>query len=428
MKIVVCGLGYVGATIAACLLRDGHSIAGIDPDVRKVDDVAAGRSPVSEPGIGSLLAGGVAEGRLIAETSLGSHLVEASLVFICVGTPSMASGSLDLTQIGAVLREIGAAIAVLPAGAPPPLIVLRSTVPPRTMDEVVIPALTEAAGAPPGGRYDVAFNPEFLREATAIDDYDAPAKIVIGEREPGITNRLHGIYDAIDAPVFELPFAAAEMIKFTDNAFHALKVAFGNEIGRLALGLDVDPQAVMKAVLADTRLNISPRYFRPGGPFGGSCLPKDVRAINALAAARGIEVPVLSAALPSNAAHKAFLASRVMAGLEPGATVLLLGLSFKTGTDDLRESPLVDLAETLIGKGYDLNIHDPDLKGRVLIGANLRFIEERLPHLSRLLIEDIDAVQSPALVVVGKRMAAVEDRLDATIPRIDLVCLEPGAP
>jgi GDP-mannose 6-dehydrogenase len=428
MKIVVCGLGYVGATIAACLLRDGHSIAGIDPDGRKVDDVTKGRSPVSEPGIGALLACGVAEGRLTASTSLGSHLIDSSLVFICVGTPSTAAGGLDLSQIRAVLRELGAAITGLPADAPPPLIVLRSTVPPGTMDKVVIPTLTEAAGAPPGRRYDVAFNPEFLREATAIADYDAPAKIVIGERKPGITNRLRGIYDAIDAPVFELPFAAAEMIKFTDNAFHALKVAFGNEIGRLALGLDVDPQAVMDAFLADTKLNLSPRYLRPGGPFGGSCLPKDVRAINALAASHGIDVPVLSAALPSNAAHKAFLACRVMTGLRPGATVLLLGLSFKSGTDDLRESPLVDLAETLIGKGYDLKIHDPDLKGRVLIGANLRFIEERLPHLSRLLIDDIDAAQSPDLVVVGKRMTAVEDRLDAATPRIDLVSLEPGAP
>ena len=346
------------------------------------------------------------------------------MIFICVGTPSTAAGGLDLSQIVAVLWEIGGAIASLPINAPAPLIVLRSTVPPRTMDEVVIPKLTEAVGEAPGQRYEVAFNPEFLRETTAIADYDSPAKIVIGERERGITARLRGIYDAIDAPIFELPFAAAEMIKFTDNAFHALKVAFGNEIGRLALDLNVDPQPVMDAFLADTKLNISPRYFRPGGPFGGSCLPKDVRAINALAASRGVDVPVLSAALPSNAAHKAYLATRVMAGLQPGATVLLLGLSFKSGTDDLRESPLVDLAETLIDKGYDLQIFDPDLKDRVLIGANLRFIEERLPHLSRLLIDDLDAANKPALVFVGKRLPEIERRLDAAIPKIDLVNLE----
>ena len=427
MKIVICGLGYVGATISACLLRDGHVITGIDPDTRKVDDVAAGRSPVSEPGVGSLLADGISQGKLTVATGLGSHLVGADMVFICVGTPSTAAGGLDLSQIEAVLQEIGEAVASLPVDAPAPLIVLRSTVPPRTMDDVVLPTLTEAVGEAPGQRYDVAFNPEFLRETTAIADYDSPAKIVIGERVQGITARLRGIYDAIDAPVFELPFAAAEMIKFTDNAFHALKVAFGNEIGRLALDLHVDPQPVMEAFLTDTKLNISPRYFRPGGPFGGSCLPKDVRAINALAASRGIDVPVLSAALPSNEAHKAYLAARVMAGLQPGATVLLLGLSFKSGTDDLRESPLVDLAETLIGKGYDLKIFDPDLKDRVLIGANLRFIEERLPHLSRLLIDDIEAANKPALVVIGKRMPSIENRLDAAIPRIDLVSLEPAA-
>jgi GDP-mannose 6-dehydrogenase len=426
MKIVICGLGYVGATIAACLVRDGHSVAGIDPDGRKVADIAAGRSPVTEPGVEALLTQGIAQGRLTASTELGTHLTNAYLVFICVGTPSMASGSLDLSQIKTVLKEVGDAIAALPADASAPLIVLRSTVPPRTMDDVVVPTLTAAVGEAPGHRYEIAFNPEFLRETTAISDYDAPAKIVIGEREPGATNRLLGLYDAIDAPVFELPFAAAEMIKFTDNAFHALKVAFGNEIGRLALDLEVDPQPVMEAFLTDTKLNISPRYFRPGGPFGGSCLPKDVRAINALAASRGIDVPVLSATLSSNAAHTAYLAARVMAGLKPGASVLLLGLSFKTGTDDLRESPLVDLAETLIGKGYDLKIYDPDLKGRVLIGANLRFIEERLPHLSRLLVDDIDAVPSPDLIVIGKRMSEVEGRLDAAIPKMDLVRLELG--
>jgi GDP-mannose 6-dehydrogenase len=423
MKIVICGLGYVGATVAACLLRDDHSIVGIDPDERKVDDVLAGRSPVSEPGVAPLLAAGITDGKLSASAELGVHLADAALVFICVGTPSNVAGALDLTQIRSVLHEIGTALKSRPAEAPSLLIVLRSTVPPKTMDEVVVPTLAEAAGEAPGKRYEIAFNPEFLRETTAIADYDSPAKIVIGEREVGVTKRLNGIYDAIDAPVFELPFAAAEMIKLTDNAFHALKVAFGNEIGRLALGLDVDPQAVMDAFLTDTKLNISPRYFRPGGPFGGSCLPKDVRAINALAASRGVEVPVLSAALPSNASHKAFLASRVIAELNPGASILLLGLTFKTGTDDLRESPLVDLAETLIGKGYDLKIHDPDLKGRVLIGANLRFIEERLPHLSRLLVDDVSAVPDPDLIVIGKRLPAIEDQLDTAIPRIDLVSL-----
>ena len=340
-----------------------------------------------------------------------------------VGIGHWQSGGLDLSQILAVTLELGEAVAALPERADQLVIVIRSTVPPGTLEETIIPALIEAAGAPPGGRYEIAFNPEFLRESSAIEDYYAPAKIVIGEREPGITDRLRRIYDSIDAPLFELPFAAAEMIKLTDNAFHALKVAFGNEVGRLALDLGVDPQPVMDAFLADRKLNISPSYLRPGGAFGGSCLPKDVRAINALAGARGVDVPVLGAALTSNAAHKSFLAQRVMARLAPGDTVLLLGLSFKSATDDMRESPLVDLAETLIGKGYDLKIYDPDLKGRTIIGANLRYIEERLPHLSRLLVEDVADVPQPALVVLGKPMADVEAALDETLPLIDLVRL-----
>ncbi len=423
MKIVICGLGYVGATMAACLLRDGHSIVGVDIDARKVDDIAAGRSPVSEPGVAALLAQGVAQGRLSAMTSLDGHLGGADMALVCVGTPSSRAGGLDLGHIATVARELGAVIAALPASASAPLIVVRSTLMPGAMEETVLPALTQAAGEAPGRRYEVAYNPEFLRESTAIQDYDAPAKIVIGERVPGITRRLRGLYDRIDAPVFELPFAAAELVKLTDNAFHALKVSFGNEIGRLALDLRVDPQPVMDAFLSDTRLNISPAYFRPGGPFGGSCLPKDVRAINALAAARGIETPLLASALPSNAAHKRFLADRVMARAATGATILLLGLSFKQDTDDMRESPLVDLAEALIGKGYDLRIHDPDLKGRTLIGANLRFVEERLPHLSRLLVCDVAEVPGATLVVIGKRMPTVEARLDPALPRVDLACL-----
>lgn len=423
MNIVVCGLGYVGATTTACLLKDGHRVVGIDPDPRKLGDVAAGRSPVSEPGVTELLTQGLAEDRLAVSASVGESLKDAHLVFVCVGTPSTQSGGLDLSQILAVTLELGEAVAALPERADQLVIVIRSTVPPGTLEETIIPALTEAAGAPPGGRYEIAFNPEFLRESSAIEDYYAPAKIVIGEREPGITDRLRRIYDSIDAPLFELPFAAAEMIKLTDNAFHALKVAFGNEVGRLALDLGVDPQPVMDAFLADRKLNISPSYLRPGGAFGGSCLPKDVRAINALAGARGVDVPVLGAALTSNAAHKSFLAQRVMARLAPGDTVLLLGLSFKSATDDMRESPLVDLAETLIGKGYDLKIYDPDLKGRTIIGANLRYIEERLPHLSRLLVEDVADVPQPALVVLGKPMADVEAALDETLPLIDLVRL-----
>jgi GDP-mannose 6-dehydrogenase len=422
MKILICGLGYVGVTAAACLIRDGHDVIGIDIDARKVNDVAAGRSPVSEPGVAALLSGGVAAGRLAAAGAVDGNLIGADMVLVCVGTPSDPAGALETRNVGAVAAELGAAIAALPAGAPPPLIVIRSTIPPGTMELLVLPALAAAAG-PPGEQYEIAFNPEFLRESTAIADYYAPAKIVIGERAAGMTQRLRGLYDGIDAPVFELPFAGAEMVKLTDNAFHALKVTFGNEIGRLALDLGVEPAPLIEAFLADTRLNISPAYLRPGGPFGGSCLPKDVRAINALAASRGISVPLLGAALPSNAAHKAWLADRVMAQTKPGAKILLIGLSFKEATDDLRESPLIDLAETLIGKGYDLRIHDPDLTGRHLFGANLRFVEEHLPHLSRVLVDDLADAGTPELVVIGKQIKDVESALDPAWPVIDIARL-----
>lgn len=422
MKILICGLGYVGVTAAACLLRDGHTVVGIDVDARKVADVAAGRSPVSEPGVADLLASGAADGRLSAAQAVGDHLAGAAIVLVCVGTPSNAAGALEMGYVRAVAVELGTAIAALPDDALPPLIVIRSTIPPGTMEMLVLPTLAAEAG-PPGARYELAFNPEFLRESTAIADYYAPAKIVIGEREKGITQQLRGLYQGIDAPYFELPFAAAEMVKLTDNAFHALKVTFGNEIGRIALELGVEPGPLIDAFLADTRLNISPAYLRPGGPFGGSCLPKDIRAINAIAAAHGISVPLLGSALPSNAAHKAYLADRVMATAPPGATILLLGLSFKEATDDMRESPLVDLAESLLGKGYDLKIHDPDLTGRDLFGANLRFVEERLPHLSRLLVDDPAKAGPPDLVVIGKHMPDVQAALDPAWPVIDIARL-----
>lgn len=422
MKILICGLGYVGVTAAACLIRDGHSVVGIDVDARKVADVAAGCSPVSEPGVAELLATGAAEGRLSAAQAVSGHLAGAEIVLVCVGTPSNAAGALEMGYVRAVAAELGTAIAALPDDVPPPLVVIRSTIPPGTMETLVLPALSVEAG-PPGARYEVAFNPEFLRESTAIADYYAPAKIVVGEREKGITAQLRGLYRGIDAPWFELPFAAAEMVKLTDNAFHALKVTFGNEIGRIALELGVEPGPLIDAFLADTRLNISPAYLRPGGPFGGSCLPKDIRAINAIAAAHGISVPLLGSALPSNAAHKAYLADRVMARARPGATILLLGLSFKEATDDMRESPLIDLAESLLGKGYDLRIHDPDLTGRDLFGANLRFVEERLPHLSRLLVDDPASVGRPDLVVIGKPMPDVQAVLDPAWPVIDIARL-----
>ncbi len=420
MKIVVFGLGYVGATATACLLRDGHTVIGIDVSTDKAAMIESGVSPVSEPGLDELLAAGRDAGRLSATTDIGRHLDDADIAMVCVGTPSLPSGGLDLTQVSAVSAELAAALKTRDADREPLIIAYRSTMYPGAMEDIVLPALIEAAGEAPGTRFEAVLNPEFLRESTAIQDYYAPSRVVVGEREPGVTRRMLGVYDHIDAPFFELPYRTAEMVKLSDNGFHALKVVFANEIGRLALEFDVDPEPLIDVFLSDTKLNISPYYLRPGGAFGGSCLPKDVRAISALAGIRGVELPVMSNVINSNEAHKRYLADRVMRHLEPGGSVLLIGLTFKAETDDLRESPLIDLAEALVGKGYDLKIYDPDLKNRELVGANLAYVQQRLPHLSRLLVEDVDAAGDVSLVVVGKGVGIDRDSLGKQVPVVDI--------
>ena len=420
MKIVVFGLGYVGATATACLLRDGHTVVGVDLSPDKAAKIEIGLSPVSEPGLDDLLAAGRDAGRLSADTDVGAHLDDADIAMICVGTPSLPGGGLDLTQVCAVSAELGAALKTREAAREALIIAYRSTMYPGAMEEVVLPVLISAAGENPGTRYEAVLNPEFLRESTAIKDYYAPSRVVVGEREPGVTKRMLGVYDHIDAPFFELPYRTAEMVKLSDNGFHALKVVFANEIGRLALELDVDPTPLIDVFLADTKLNISPYYLRPGGAFGGSCLPKDVRAISALAGVRGIELPVMSNVITSNEAHKDYLATRVIEQLRPGGSVLLIGLTFKAETDDLRESPLIDLAEALVGKGFDLKIYDPDLKNRELVGANLAFVQQRLPHLSRLLVEDIDAAGEVSLVVIGKGVEVDRGAFDSRATVIDI--------
>jgi GDP-mannose 6-dehydrogenase len=280
---------------------------------------------------------------------------------------------------------------------------------PGTMETMVMPRLCEASGEPAGRRYEPVYNPEFMRESTAIADYFNPPKIVVGERFPGAAKDLYGMYDGIDAPVFNVSFAVAEMVKYVDNYFHALKVSFANEVGRLALTSAVDPAEVTRVFISDTKLNVSSYYLRPGNAFGGSCLPKDVRALSAFGRDHGVDTPLLQNVIASNTAHKSFIAARVLAHAPKGARILQLGLTFKADTDDLRESPLLELAATLLEHGYDLSVFEPDLKPEQLVGANLAFAHSRLARLSELLVADFArAARKADLIVIGKAMPGLK--------------------
>jgi GDP-mannose 6-dehydrogenase len=409
MKIVVCGLGYVGVTVAACMLRKGATVVGIDVNPQKVEIANAGRSPVKEPGVEETFAKARAENRLTAATALGSALEDADIVVACVGTPSCEDGSLELSYVSSVSGEIGSAIRQRSSECRPLLCIFRSTMLPGTMEAVVMPKLSAAAGAPAGQRYEPVYNPEFMRESTAIADYFNPPKIVVGERFPGAAQQLYGIYDGIDAPVFNVPFAVAELVKYVDNYFHALKVSFANEIGRLALASAVNPRDVIRIFLSDTKLNVSAYYLHPGNPFGGSCLPKDVRALGAFGRKHGLDVPLLQNVIASNAAHKSFLARLVVAQAPKGARILQMGLTFKPDTDDLRESPLVELAATLLDYGYDLSLFEPDLEPEQLIGANLAFARAHLTRLPEVLVTDFKSAAARAdLIILGKAMPGVK--------------------
>lgn len=429
MKVVVLGLGYVGSTVAACLLKSGHTVVGIDISEAKVDKVRRGLSPIVEPDVGELLAAGRADGRLFSDTTPEPHLLTADLTFVCVGTPSENDGSLVLTHVQNAMRQVGTAIRHRAAARGPLICVVRSTIPPGTMERVAIPALMRAAGGAPADSFEIAFNPEFLREGTAVSDFFNPPKIVIGERFKGATHRLRGIYDGMEAPLFEVSFSVAEFIKLADNSFHALKVAFANEIGRLCLEAQVDPQKVMDIFVSDTKLNLSPYYLRPGGPFGGSCLPKDIRALAALGRQAGVRIPLLEATLPSNETHKAYLAQRVMTFVPPGSRILQLGLTFKTNTGDLRESPLVHLASTLLREGYDIRIYEPHLSLSDLTEEQRADINGKLPDLSNLLVTNPGDAKDLDLVIIGKDFSKILDRdamaVHSNVPTLNLHRLAP---
>jgi GDP-mannose 6-dehydrogenase len=395
VKVAVFGLGYVGSVSAAALARDGHAVVGVDPAAPKIEALRAGRAPVLEPGLDALVARMVEAGRLRATDDPAEALSDAELSLICVGTPSRPDGSLDLRFVRQVAEQVGSKLS---RAAPGHVVVVRSTVLPGSTREHVVPAIERASGRRAGEGWDVAVNPEFLREGCSLEDYDRPSRILVGERAAGAGARVMRLYEGIAGERFVVPLEVAEAVKYTDNAFHALKIAFANEAARVWAARSADPAQVLEIFAADRKLNASPAYLRPGFAFGGSCLPKDLRALTAAAREAAVRVPLLDAVLPSNEVEVLRALEAVVA--TGRKKVALLGLAFKTGTDDLRESPLLELAERLIGKGFTLAIHDPAVNLARLHGSNRAFLEEHLPHISRLLREDLEAAVAEADVVV----------------------------
>jgi len=424
MDVSIFGLGYVGTVCAGCLVSEGHTVVGVDVNPTKVDGMNAGVASIVEPKLPDLFAAGHKANRLSATTSAADAIQATSVSFVCVGTPSQANGNLDLTYMKRVCEEIGTA---LRHKSTPHLVVLRSTMLPGTTEDLLIPILESHSGKQLGQGFDVCYNPEFLREGSSVYDFYHPPKIVVGEHRPGGGETLLQLYAAIDAPVIRTSIRVAEMAKYCDNAFHALKVSFANEIGNLCKRMGVDSHEVMGVFCQDRKLNLSAAYLKPGFAFGGSCLPKDLRALAYQAKRLDLDSPVLNAILQSNAVQ-------VQLGLQLITSlgkkrIGFLGMAFKPDTDDLRESPLVSVIESLLGKGYHIRIYDRNVSTSRLIGANRRFIEEHIPHLSSLLVEDINDLAAGAdVVVVGYQspeFAQAIQSLRADQAVVDLARLAP---
>lgn len=395
MRIAVLGLGYVGVVSAACLARSGHTVAGVDPNKTKTDLVNLGRSPIVEPGLEAIIAEAVAGGRLFASDDVASAVQSSEILFICVGTPSQPNGSLDLGFVKRVCEQIGTQLSL---ATDYKLVAVRSTMLPGSMESLVIPTLERLSGRKAGVDFGVCINPEFLREGTAIHDYDNPPRTVIGSTDERSASILSSIYRTIEAPLVVTSISIAELIKYVDNSWHALKVAYANEIGRIAKAMGIDSRSVMELMCLDTKLNISPAYLRPGYAFGGSCLPKDVRALTFKSREMDVDTPILRAILPSNNVHVDHALALVRS--TGRQRIGVIGLSFKEGTDDLRESPVVTLVEKLLGKGYDVRIYDGNVHLSSLLGANLEYILKHIPHVGKLLVEDPQEMFDHAEVLI----------------------------
>lgn len=427
MKISIFGLGYVGAVSLACLGRDGHDVTGVDVDSAKLELIRAGKAPIVEEGIMDLMADVVASGRITVTSDAAQAIENTDLSFVCVGTPSDSNGSQSLDAIVRLSEQLGDA---LKAKTEPHTIVVRSTVQPGTVEGVVRPIIEERSGKKAGEGFSLSFQPEFLREGSSVRDYDNPPMTVVGISDDRAGDQLEELFGHLPGKFIRTDIKTAETLKYACNAYHAVKVSFANEIGRVCQALGSDSHSVMALLCEDKQLNISSAYLRPGFAFGGSCLPKDLKALLYAAKSNDIELPMLEGLLPSNRIHIEHAVDMVLSRGQRDVGVI--GLSFKSGTDDLRESPLVELVERLIGKGMNLKIYDPEVRVSRLIGANKRYIDEVVPHIGSLMCDSAEEVLDAAkTVVVGLSDSEIMDSLYANSTAdqfiVDLVNIpEPG--
>lgn len=415
LSISVFGMGYVGSVTAACFAHVGHRVTGVDVSPAKVEMMAAGRSPIIEARMSELIEEGHRSGLLHATTDAVDAVRNSEISFVCVGTPSLRSGKLDLGYVERVVHEIGVALKQKKSHH---VLVLRSTVLPGTTESLVIPTLEKASGLRAGTDFAVCYNPEFMREGSAVADFLQPPYTVLGAQDAKHFAIVRQLYSTISSPVFETSIPVAEMVKYVCNAFHAVKIGFANEVGTLCKGLGVDAEAVTKIYTSDTKLNISPAYLSPGFAFGGSCLPKDLRALSHRAKELDLELPLLESVLPSNALH---IDRAVDAVLRTNKKkVSFLGLSFKPGTDDLRESPQVQMIKRLLGEGIQVRVWDRDVSLGRLAGSNRQYIEEVIPHIGSLLSGDLEeVVRSGELVVIATKID--KDQLARCLGRDQMV-------
>lgn len=419
-NISIFGLGYVGAVSVACFAENGHKITGVDLNPLKVRMINNGESPIIERGLGEMLQKGVNTNQISATTDANMAIAESEITFVCVGTPSNTNGSLDLAYVKRVCEQIGSSLRDKNEYH---LVVIRSTMLPGSTEEVVIPILEKASGKKSGDQFGVCFNPEFLREGSSISDFYNPPFTVIGASDERAAGIVQALYSGIEAPQFVVPYKVAEMVKYANNAFHALKVTFANEIGDICKVQGIDSHQVMDIFCQDTKLNLSPYYLKPGFAFGGSCLPKDLRALLYHGRHYDLNLPVLEAILPSNQGQIELAYEMVKSTGQK--QVGFLGFSFKAGTDDLRESPAVELIEKLIGKGYQVQVYDRNVSLANLQGANREYIEKEIPHISSIMTEDIETILDKSKVIVignkAEEFAQILPKLNHGQVVIDLV-------